>query len=455
MRRIFITAMIAFLPLAAHAQPLSLEQQRTIDESVTEWLAKTEAPSVSIAVVRGNDVVYAKAYGYARLDPKLPATVDTRYEIDSVSKQFTAAAILILQQQGKLSLDDKVAKYFPDLASADKVTIRQLLNMTAGYIDYSPQDFITPEQRRPTTTAAVLAEWATKPLAFEPGTRWQYSNTNFKIAGAIVEKVSGQPLIAFLRSHIFVPLKMRATEDDSAPLRAPDAALYARRANGPIRRGDREETGWRIGAGALSMSPTDLARWYISLMNRSLLSQSSYDALYTPTKLKDGSDTTYSLGLEAWRNHGRLGLGHAGGNDGSRAEARCWPSEKIAIVVLTNDGWADPGAVIGRIANVVLPPTAPEALARAVLAGFQNGEIDRKLFSDNANAFLTPAVLADQKAGLASLGSVRMFSRDDERERGGMHVLFWKIVTTKTTLTAVEIICPDGKLEQFNVFKSD
>lgn len=456
MRRMLLTAMIVLLPLGVHAQPLSREQQRTIDESVTEWLRETEAPSVSIAVAHGNDVVYARAFGYARLDPKLPATVDTRYEIDSVSKQFTAAAILILQQEGKLSLNDKIAKYFPNLASADKVTIRQVLNQTAGYIDYSPQDFITPEEKRPISTKALLAEWATKPLAFEPGTQWQYSNTNFKIAGAIVEKVSGLPLIAFLRLHIFVPLKMtQATEDDTAPLPMSDAAFYSRRANGPIRVGQREVTGWRIGAGALAMSPTDLARWNISLMNRSLLSQESYDALYTSTKLKDGSDTTYSLGLQAWRNHGRLGLGHSGGNDGSRAESRCWPSEKIAIVVLTNEGWADPGAVIDRVANVVLQPTAPEALARAVFDGFQKGQVDRALFSDNANAFLTPAVLADQKAGLALLGRVRTFSREDERERGGMRVLSWKIVTTKATLSAVEIVRSDGKLEQFNVFKSE
>lgn len=454
MRRALIMAMFAFFPLAVDARPLTLEQQRTIDESITEWLAKTETPSVSIAIASGNDVIYAKAYGFARLDPKRPATTDTRYEIDSVSKQFTAAAILILQEEGKLSLDDKIAKYFPNLASADKVTIREVLSQTAGYIDYSPQDFLTPEEKRLTTTQAVLAEWATKPLAFEPGTQWQYSNTNFKIAGAIVEKVSGQPLTAFLRSHIFVPLKMtQVTEDDTAPLPASDAAFYSREANGPIRLGQREVTGWRLGAGALAMSPTDLARWDISLANRSLLQQKSYDALYTPSKLKDGSDTGYSLGLEAWHNHGRLGLGHSGSNVGSRAESRLWPSEKMAIVVLTNGGWADPGNVVGRVATVVLPPTAPEALARAVFAGFQKGQIDRRLFSDNANAYLTPAVLADQKAGLATLGPVRTFSRDDERDRGGMHVQTWKIETAKASLTAVEIVRPDGKLEQFAVLK--
>lgn len=454
MRGVLIAAMLALLPVVVHAAPLSLDQQRAIDESVTEWLAKTEAPSVSIAVARGNDIVYAKAYGYARLHPDVRATIDMRYDIGSVSKQFTAAAILILQEEGKLSLDDKIAKYFPNLASADKVTIRQILSHTAGYIDCSPQDFLTPEEAKPITPAALLAEWATKPLAFEPGTRWQYSNTNYKIAGAIVEKVSGQPIVSFLRSHIFVPLKMmRATEDDTAPLPLSDAAFYTRHANGPIRSAQREGAGWRFGSGELAMSPSDLARWDISLMSCSLLKPASYEALYTSTKLKDGGDTGYSLGLNVWSNHGRLGLGHGGADSGSRAENRVWPSEKIAIVALTNNGWAGPGDVINRVANIVLPPTAPEALARAVFDGFQKGQIDRTLFSNNANAYLTPAALADQKTGLAPLGPVRFFARLDEGELGGMHTQSWKIVTAKATLTAVELIRPDGKLEEFEVFK--
>ena len=193
------------------------------------------------------------------------------------------------------------------------------------------------------------------------------------------------------------------------------------------------------------MSPSDLARWGISLINRSLLKPQSYDALYTSTKLKNGSDTNYSLGLVVWDNNGRLGLGHSGGGSGSSAENRACPLEKIAIVAFTNNDWASAAEVVSRVANVVLPPTTGEARARAVFDGFQKGTIDRVHFTNNANAFLTPAVLADQKTGLTPLRPVRTFSLQGEYERGGMPARNWKIVTANATLTAAELTYPNAR----------
>jgi len=452
--RLLIFALIGLAPFAAAAAPLSKVQKSAVDETVAEWLAETGAPSVSIAIVSGNDIAYARAYGNARLHPRVPATTETRYEIGSISKQFTAAAVLLLQERGKLSLDDKVAKYFPTFAGADRVSIRQLLGHTAGYRDCSPQDFPTPRESRPISEAAFLKEWATKPLDFVPGTQWQYSNTDFHIAAAIVEKVSGEPLFTFLQKNIFRPLRMTGVlNGDAAP--AMDVEGYTRYGKGPVRVAPRSGAGWRLGAGGLVMTPSDLARWYISLMNRSLLSARSYDALYTPQKLADGSDTNYSLGLEAWRNHGRLGLGHDGGSSGSRADSRAWPAEKLAIIAFANNDWVMAESVDDRLANVVLPPTPMEGKARALFDGFQKGTVDRSLLSENANAYLTPAVLGDQKAGLAPLGPVRTFILQDERERGGMVARTWRIVTTKARLDAVERTWPNGKVEQFIVTKAE
>jgi CubicO group peptidase (beta-lactamase class C family) len=455
MRSLLIAAALVF-PLAAHAASLSPEQKAAIDDSVEEWLAKTGAPSVSIAVASGSEIAYAKAYGRSRLDPDVPATTLTRYPIDSVSKQFTAAAVLVLQEEGKLSLDDRVATYFPELTRANDITLRQLLSHTAGYPDSEPQDFFTPAMGRPQTLATLFRDYGAKPLTFEPGTDWQYSSTGFKIAGAIVEKVSGRPLFAFLQARVFTPLHMTSVVDcDTAPMPAGDAVDYLRYANGPIRPAPKEAPGWTFAAGGLAMSPSDLARWDISLMNRSLLTPASYDALYTPTKLKKGRALYYSLGLSVWENHGRLGLGHTGGGTGSRTENRVWPSAKIAIAALSNNGWAGAGGVVDRVANVVLPPTAIEANARAVFSAFQKGAIDRTMFTDNANAFLTPAVLADQEAGLAKLGPVRTFSFEDEYDRGGFHVLNWGIVTSKATLQVTEFRDSDGKVEQFVITKAE
>src|SRR5205823_5770607 len=173
------------------------------DQAVNEILTKTGAPSASVAVVRDGKLLYARAYGLASLEPKTPATPQMRYSIGSISKQFTASAILMLAEEGKLSLDDKVVRWLPELTRANEVTIRQVLSMTSGYQDFWPQDYVMPGMLESTTAQGIVQGWAEKPLDFEPGTRWQYSNTNYVIAGMIVERVSGMPLLDFLQKRVF------------------------------------------------------------------------------------------------------------------------------------------------------------------------------------------------------------------------------------------------------------
>jgi CubicO group peptidase (beta-lactamase class C family) len=456
MRRFLIVALGVTFPLVAQAASLTPDQQQAIDTSVTEWLAKTDAPSVTIAVVSDGGLAYAKAYGDARRDPVVPATTNTRYSIDSVSKEFCASAILILQQQHKLSLDDHVSKYFSQFAGANKVTIRQLLSHTSGYRDYWPQDFVPTEMTKPVTVDALLQEWATKPLDFAPGTDWQYSNTGYVIAGAIVAKVSGEPLFAFLQQNIFTPLHMTHVADsDAAHLPASDAAAYTRYGVGPVRPATPEGAGWLYAAGELAMTPSDLALWDISLMNRSLLSQKSYDALYTTIKLKSGKDTHYGLGLFVNRENGRLELYHDGEGSGFLAGNAMWPDDKVAIIAVTNNDFASPDDVIARVATIVLKPNAAEARASAVLDGFQHGAVDRSQFTDNANAYLTDAVLADQKTGLALYGAIRVLTLQKESNRGGMITRLWKLTMANGKLQVVERGYPYGKLEQFLVMKDD
>ncbi len=160
-----------------------------IDRIARGVMEQRGVPSASVAVVKGGKLVYAHAYGLAHLDPKKEATAEMRYSIGSVSKQFTAAAVLILQEQGKLKLDDAVGKYVPGLTRGEEVTIRQILSHTSGYQDYWPEDYLMTPMMKPAAAQQILDTWAKKPLDFEPGTKWQYSNTNFVIAGLIVEKV--------------------------------------------------------------------------------------------------------------------------------------------------------------------------------------------------------------------------------------------------------------------------
>src|ERR1700692_184790 len=202
---------ILFLSSVAQAESsLSPDLRQKIDHAASDVLTATGVPSASITIVKDGQITYLQAYGKGRLDPATPARPEMRYSIGSISKQFTATAILLLQEQGKLSLDDKVAKFIPNLTRAKEVSIRQLLSHTSGYQDYWPQDYVPPFMLTTITADQILARGARKPLDFDPGTKWQYSNTNYVIAGVIVEKASGMPLLRFLREKVFTPLDMKS-----------------------------------------------------------------------------------------------------------------------------------------------------------------------------------------------------------------------------------------------------
>jgi D-alanyl-D-alanine carboxypeptidase len=447
------------LSILAHASAaaessagLGADRMAAIDGLVQEWLESTQAPSVSIAIIEHGHLAYAHAYGAATLDPKVPAVATTRYALDSVTKEFTAAAILLLAEQGKLSLDDPLSKWFPDLGAASAVTLRQLLNHTSGIRDYWPQDFLTPEMTHPTTVAALIEEWARRPLDFEPGTDWQYSNTNYVLAGAVVEKVSGEPLFAFFQRRIFQPLHMARVADyvDAAPPAAGDAAGYTRHGLGPIAPAPREAAGWLFGAAGLAMDPSELAAWDLSLLNRSLLMSKSYDAEFAPAVLRGGRSYGYALGLDVLQLPQGPALGHSGLGSGFQADNRLWPLTKNAIIVMTNNDWSPPSKLSQRIAYV-LAPTPEQSRAAALFKSLQNGTLDRRLFSDVGNFYLTPKVLEDLRASLAPLGALRFINLEEQSARGGLITRRWTIFCGHTRLQAIERSQRDGKFDEFLV----
>ena len=181
---ILLTMLILSLA-GARAQTIEIIDQtlRTrIDRIAAQVLEETGVPSASVAIIKGGKLAYTHAFGSARLataaDPAVPATPAMRYSVGSISKQFTAAAILMLQEDGKLSIDDPVGKYVPGLTRGNEVTIRQILSHTSGYQDYWPEDYVMTPMLAPESAQQILDTWAKKPLDFEPGTQWQYSNTN-------------------------------------------------------------------------------------------------------------------------------------------------------------------------------------------------------------------------------------------------------------------------------------
>src|SRR5713226_8310503 len=310
----------AIVPARAQAQ-LSSDLQQKIDQLATDTLARTGVPSASVAIVKNGQIVFTKAYGEARIETKTPATPEMRYSIGSISKQFTATAMLLLQEQGKLSLDDKVARFIPDLTRAKEVTIRQLLSHTSGYQDYWPQDYVMPMMSQPVTAQKILDGWARIPLDFEPGTKWQYSNTNYVIAGVIVEKASGMSLLQFLSQKVFTPLGMKSVMNiDQENLPETDPTGYLRYALGPLRPAPKEGQGWLFAAGVLAMPAADLAKWDISIIDQKLMKPSSYREFATDTLLKNGLSTHYGLGVDVNSQAGHRALSHGGEVSGFTAQ---------------------------------------------------------------------------------------------------------------------------------------
>ena len=427
----------------------------SVDAVASEWLASTGAPSASIAIVRHGKLAYVQAYGQAVETPSRPATPATRYDLDSVSKEFTATAILMLAEQGKLSLDDPLRKWFPNLGAAAAVTLRQVLSHTGGLRDFWPQDFVTPEMTRPTTTTDIIGEWVQRPLDFVPGAEWQYSNTGFVMAAAVVQRVSGEELFAFLQHQVFTPLGLSQVREVTQTSSPGDAVGYTRYGLGPVHEAPKEAAGWLQGSAFLVMAPGDVARWDLGLLHGSLLRPASYQAQFTPTLLKNGNATTYGLGLDIEQDNGRLRIGHAGGGSGFLAENRLWPKEDAAVVVLTNNDWASPSDLADRLAFLVLAPTPTEQRVRTVFDALQHGTLDRSVFTDIGNAYLTGAVLADLQSSLAPLGPMRLLELQHESKRGGLINRRWKVLCAHTRLEVIERGVPGGKLEQFFVSKRE
>jgi D-alanyl-D-alanine carboxypeptidase len=464
-RGILAVGLLALCTIGLWAQsttPLSDYVKEKIDAAARQILQSTQVPSASIAVVKDGRIAYLQAYGLARLSPAIEATPQMQYSVGSISKQFTAAAVLLLAQQGKLKLDDPVSKYLPELTRAKEITIRMLLSHTSGYQDYWPEDYVMTSMMVPTTAQHILDVWGKKPLDFDPGTEWQYSNTNFVIAGRIVEQVSGVPLIDFLEQHVFMPLAMENVyNSDASRLPATDPTGYERYALGPPRPSPQEGAGWMFAAGELAMPAHDLALWDISLIDRSLLSPASYTQMFTPVLLKSGASSGYGLGVFVGKKDGHATIQHGGEVSGFVSDNIVFPDDRAAIVVLTNEMATQAASLIAtRIMPLILgmPASAPskeEAQALSIFNSLADGHIDRKLFTPFCNAYFTPQVLADFATSLKPLGPPLSFQQTTTEGRGGMTFHVFKVTFPDRELKVTTYEMPDGKLEQYLVIPSD
>ncbi len=348
------------------------ENASRMDEIVQSYVSRKQFMG-SVLIVRDQTVLFNKGYGSANLEWNIPNDSTTKFRLGSVTKQFTAASILLLEDRGKLKVDDPVKKYLPNAPAAwDKVTIYHLLTHTSGIPSFTEFPDYAPTEAIPTTPEKLVARFRNKPLEFQPGDKFKYSNSGYVLLGYLIEKVSGQTYSQFVEENIFKPLKMQDSGYDS------NSAIIPHRASGytPDGIGIRN-TGYvdmtiPFSAGALYSTTEDLVRWEQGLYGGKLLSAASLQKMTTPAK------DNYAMGLTVSTENGHRKFSHGGGIEGFNTSLAYYPDDKLAVVVLGNLNGGAPDQIAHQLGDlvhgqqVVLPTerkevtVSPDTLAKYV-----------------------------------------------------------------------------------------
>jgi CubicO group peptidase (beta-lactamase class C family) len=352
----FRRGLIVFVLMAASVASASdaniAAQARTALEHA---VPATDGPGVMVLIAKGDTVLFREARGQAQIELGVPLAADQVFRIASITKIFTAATVLKLAEQGKLSLDDRLARYFPGIPSADRITLRQLLSHTAGVSDVAknPQPGF---MRRDIDTATQVAEIAKRDPAFEPGARWAYSNAGYILLGAVIEKVTGQPWHEAMRQLVLEPVgAAKIRYGDGAALIAGRAAGYT--TDNPAHRVENAafiSSSVPAAAGGLVATADDLLRWMRALAGGRVVSATSFRAMTAPAKPLEPSTHHYGLGMYLWRVRGSEMVGHTGQIDGFASALAYLPKEDLTVVVLANDDNFDARTMARRLAAIAL-----------------------------------------------------------------------------------------------------
>jgi D-alanyl-D-alanine carboxypeptidase len=458
MPRSFIAIPAALLVVAAHVAPAQAVNASQLDSIIRRTVADKHLVGLSVGVMQNGRVVLAKGYGVKTLGTTDSVTPRTMFAIGSVTKQFTCSALMILAEEQKLSLTDPVSKYYPKLTRAKDITLLDLGGHLSGYRDYYPLDFVDNEMLKPAAADAIIDEYATRPLDFEPRSRYSYSNTGFIILGRVIEKASGQSFHDFVTSRLFTPLSLTRTAFEPAWSATNDMARgYSSFGLAPPIAVPPEAKGWAGSAGAIWSTPTDLLTWDRALVEHKLISASSYATMTTARRLTDGRSSGYGCG-EGVNDRGQaVTLSHGGAVSGFIAQNTVIPSTKSAVVMLANTDFAAVGALNQELISRLMPRVdiplvrgvAAIDAARKLLAGLEKGTVDRSTLAVDFNDYLTPAKLAAARQALNGLGPLRNIRVGGTGERGGSEVTTILFDAGTTPARAVMFRTPAGKVEQF------
>ena len=324
-----------------------------VDAYIKSEMQAQQIPGLSLAVIKDGRLVLAKGYGLANVEHQVPVKPETIFQSGSMGKQFTATAVMMLVEEGKLSLDDQITKYFPDGPEAWRnITVRHLLTHTSGMTDY-PQDF---DMRRDYTEDELLQRIKPVPLAFQPGEKWSYSNLAYVMLGILIHKVSGEFYGDFLQERIFKPLEMSTARVISEADIVPNRAAGYRLVNGQLKNQNWVSPSLNTTAdGALYLTIYDMAKWDAALYTEKLLKKSSLEQMWTPVKLNDGKTHPYGFGWALGEVRGHRIVEHGGAWQGFKSQISRYPDDKLTVVLFANQARTNQAKIAHGVAAIFNP----------------------------------------------------------------------------------------------------
>jgi CubicO group peptidase (beta-lactamase class C family) len=360
-RWVALLILAAAVPLPAHAQSADLQRRY---EDILHSAYPADQPGAAALVVRGSKVEYLDAAGMANLELGVPLEPNMVFEIGSITKQFTAAAIMMLAEEGKLSVDDPITRHLPDYPDyGNGITIENLLTHTSGIFSYTAIDgYMQTEVRKDVSVAELIAVVKDLPVEFAPGERWKYSNSGYILLGAIIESASGMSYADFMRTRIFEPLNLQHTSYGSRSRIVPNRAAGYGFFRGEWINAPYLSMTQPYSAGALMSTVEDLHRWTRALFGGKVVGAKSLNRMTTPYVLNDGDTTTYAYGLSIREVRGHRAIGHGGGIFGYLTDELWVPEGDLFVAVFSNSAGSGVGPtfVARKLAAAALGDPYPE-----------------------------------------------------------------------------------------------
>ena len=445
------------LVLAAAVTALAQSNpEAAVDAFIKAEMEKQKIPGVSLAVVKDGKPLIVKGYGFANVEHQVPVKPETIFQSGSVGKQFTAMAVMMLVEEGKIGLDDKISKYLGEVPEAwANVTVRHLLTHTGGLTDY-PREF---DFRKDYTEDDLLKQAKEVPTAFAPGEKWEYSNLGFVTLGIIVHKVSGKFYGDFLKERVFTPLGMTTarviSEADIVPNRA---AGYV------LRQGELKNQGWvspslnTTADGALYLTVLDMMKWDEALASGKLISKAGYDAMWSPVKLNDGRTHPYGFGWGVRTLNGKRVIEHGGAWQGFKAHIARYPDNKLTVIVFANLAQANQGRLANGVAAIVDPELKPRPITdpdpaftvntRQLLEALLEGKADMNRFTPELQKAITQS--NDRVAAFVkTMGPIQRFQLMERNVTGDVTRYRYQIEYSGMTLFLAMAVNKDGKISGF------